>query len=106
MEAAENTMRICQDNDVLREYLESRKKEVITIMMVLFKQEYATEKYGDEREKKGKKIGRIEGAMENTVKMCRRFGATIEEAINMLAKDFGLTAENAAQYVRNVWEKS
>ena len=130
MEAAENTMRICQDNDVLREYLESRKKEVITIMMVLFDQEYATEKYGDEREKKGKKIGekegekrgrkigeiegekkgkkigRIEGAMENTVRMCRRFGATIEEAINMLAKDFGLTAENAAQYVNKLWNVS
>ena len=87
-------------------------------MILLFKQEYATEKYGDEREKKGKKIGeiegekkgkkigRIEGAMENTVRMCRRFGATIEEAINMLAKDFGLTAENAAQYVNKLWNVS
>ena len=58
-----------------------------------------------EGEKKGKKIGRIEGAMENTVKMCRRFGATIEEAINMLAEDFGLTPEKAAQYVNNLWKR-
>ena len=117
-EAAENTIKICQNNEVLREYLETLKKEVITIMMMLFDQAHATETYGKEREKigekrgekrgekKGKKIGKIEGAMENTVKMCRRFGATLDEAINMLAQDFGLTAENASQYVRRIWEKS
>ncbi len=110
MEAAENTIRICQNDNVLKEYLESLKKEVITIMIMLFKQDYVTEKYAQEREKegekRGKKKGKIEGAMENTVKMCRRFGATLDEAINMLAQDFGLTAENAAQYVRKLWKKS
>ncbi|MBR4197049.1 MAG: hypothetical protein IKQ95_10150 [Synergistaceae bacterium] len=109
-EAAENTIRICQNDNVLKEYLESLEKEVITIMIMLFKQDYVTEKYAQEREKegekRGKKKGKIEGAMENTVKMCRRFGATLDEAINMLAQDFGLTAENAAQYVRKLWEKS
>ena len=91
------------------------------MIMKALTQEYAIEMYGKECEErgekrgikrgikrsemKGKKIGRIEGAMENTVKMCRRFGATIEEAINMLAQDFGLTAENAAQYVNNLWKR-
>ncbi len=102
-EAAENTVRICQNNDVLREYLESLTKEVITVMMLLFEQERITETYGKEREEIGEKRGKIEGAMENTVRMCRRFGATIEEAINMLAQDFGLTAEKAAQYVKKLW---
>ncbi len=80
--------------------------------MLLFDQDYVTETYGKEcekegekrGEKKGKKKGKIEGAMENTVKMCRRFGATLDEAINMLAQDFGLTAENAAQYVKKLWK--
>ncbi len=71
-------------------------------MMLLFEQERITETYGKEREEKG----RIEGAMENTVRMCQRFGTTIEEAINMLAQDFGLTTENASQYVKRIWEKS
>ena len=111
-EAAENTIRICQNDNVLKEYLDSLKKEVITIMMLLFDQDYVTEMYGKDREregekrgeKKGKKKGKIEGAMENTVKMCRRFGATLDEAVNMLAQDFGLTAENAAQYVKKLWK--
>ena len=104
MEAANNTIRICQNNEILREYLESRKKEVITTMMLLFDQDYATEMYGNEREQEGEKKGKIEGAMANTVKMCRRFGKTLNEAINMVAEDFGLTAENAAQYVNKLWK--
>ena len=68
--------------------------------MLLFDQDYVTDMYGREREKEGEK----KGAMENTVKMCRRFSATLDEAINMLAQDFGLTAENAAQYVNKLWK--
>ena len=84
----------------MRSYLESNGNEVVDIIMNMFTQEYVTEMYGKEREK----IGKIEGAMENTVKMCRRFGATLDEAINMLVQDFGLTSENAAQYVNKLWK--
>ena len=101
-EAAENTIRICQDSDVLKEYLNGRKKEVITTMMLLFDQDYATEMYGKEREMEG----RQEGAIEATVKMCKRFGATVGEAINMLVGDFGLSAEDASQYVNKLWRTS
>mgnify|MGYP003258544276 CR=1 FL=1 len=46
------TIRICKDQNVLKEYLQSREKEVMSIMMTLFDQEYAVERYGDEREMK------------------------------------------------------
>lgn len=39
MEAVTETIRICKDRDILREFLESREKEVISIMMVLFDDE-------------------------------------------------------------------
>lgn len=42
------TIRICKDRNVLREYLEDREKEVIDIMMTLFDQEHALELYGNE----------------------------------------------------------
>ena len=35
-EAVTQTIRICRDRDVLREFLETREKEVISIMMALF----------------------------------------------------------------------
>ena len=39
------TIRICKDRNVLKEYLESREKEVIDIMMVLYDEEKAMRTY-------------------------------------------------------------
>ena len=41
------TIRICKDRNVLKEYLESREKEVVDIMMVLYDQEEAIQMYGE-----------------------------------------------------------
>ncbi len=41
------TIRICKDRNVLKEYLESREKEVMDIMMVLYDQEEAIQMYGE-----------------------------------------------------------
>lgn len=41
------TIHICKDRNVLREYLESREKEVVDIMMVLYDQEEAIQMYGE-----------------------------------------------------------
>ena len=67
-EAVLETIRICKDRKILKEYLESREKEVIDIMMTLFDQEYAVERYGDERELKGKAEGLAEGEAKGTMK--------------------------------------
>ena len=49
-EAVEETIRICRDRNILREYLSERKKEVLTIMKFLFDQEEVMEMYvRDER---------------------------------------------------------
>ena len=47
------TIHICKDQDVLAEYLHDREKEVVDIMMTLFEQEYAVERYGDEKRAEG-----------------------------------------------------
>ena len=67
-EAVLETIRICKNRKILKEYLESREKEVIDIMMTLFDQEYAVERYGDERELKGKAEGKAEGLAEGEAK--------------------------------------
>lgn len=58
------TIRICRDRDVLTEYLHGREKEVIDIMMTLFEQEYAVERYGDEREATGEMKAKRETALK------------------------------------------
>lgn len=64
--AITETIRICRDRNILREYLEQREKEVVTIMMSLFDEEQIiksfikSEKHDEAREtskrliKKGK----------------------------------------------------
>ncbi len=42
-EAVRETIRICKDRNVLREYLQSREKEVVTMMMSLFDEEQIME---------------------------------------------------------------
>ena len=44
--------------------MESREKEVVDIMMALFDQEYAVERYGDEKKAEGKAEGLAEGKVE------------------------------------------
>ena len=44
-EAVTETIRICKSRNVLKEYLESREKEVVTIMMSLFDEEQMVKSY-------------------------------------------------------------
>lgn len=63
------TIRICKDKDVLKEYLENREKEVISIMMALFEQEYAVERYGDEKKAEGVAQGEMKKAKETALEL-------------------------------------
>lgn len=66
--AVEETIRICQKENVLKDYLEQRKQEVVTIMMTLFSQEEAMSAYmsayGEDCRQEGREEGREEGRKE------------------------------------------
>ena len=52
--AVEETIRICQSEDVLKEYLERQREEVLDIMEALFDRETTIRNYGASRERKGR----------------------------------------------------
>ncbi len=79
-EAVLETIRICKDRDVLKEYLSGREKEVVNIMMGLFDQEKAVEQFGNEKKEEGRVEGRKEGRAEGKLE------GKIEAAINMKAE--------------------
>jgi len=62
--AAAEAIRICKDRGVLKEYLEEREKEVISIMIMLFSQEYATQQYGLAQKEEGREEGQQMGEDE------------------------------------------
>ena len=94
--AVEETIRICKSEGVLKEYLESREKEVIDIMITLFGQEYAVEAYAEDKARTRE--------YKNTVEMCQEFGTTIEEAIQKLISKFGISRNDSAEYVKEYWK--
>ena len=68
-EAVLSTIRICQDRNVLKEYLSGREKEVINIMMGLFDQEKAVEQFGNEKKEEGREEGKLESKKEAAINM-------------------------------------
>lgn len=68
-EAVLETIRICKDQDVLKEYLAEREKEVIHMMMALFDQQRAVEQFGYEKKEEGKIEGKIEGKRETALSL-------------------------------------
>ena len=69
------TIEYCKGNDILKEFLETKEREVMEVMMGLFTQEQATnmilkERY-NEGKLEGKLEGRLEGIQENTVSIAK-----------------------------------
>jgi hypothetical protein len=116
--AIKETIRICKDKDVLKEYLSEREKEVVSIMMELFDDDYIMDAFlkseRNEAEQKGiqKGIqkGRQEGIQEGiqkgiaaTIEMCREFGISFIDTVKKIADKFGLTEEGSRAEVEKYW---
>ena len=84
-QAAEETVRICKDRGILKEYLEAHEKEVINSMIMLFEQEEAVKRYGNRMRSEGRDEGKIAAYAE----MVADGTLTIEQA----AKKLGMTVD-------------
>ncbi len=66
--AVKNTIKICRDKNLLKEYLENRAAEVEHIMLTLFDQEEVMDiylyNYGEEKKAEGETIGEARGRRE------------------------------------------
>ena len=91
--AVEETIRICRDENILKEYLTSREKEVVEIMNLLFDQEYAMERRMMSRE--------IAAAVE-TYQDC---GISKKDTVNRIAKKYNLDESDAEWYVDASWKE-
>ena len=83
-QAVEQTIHICQDENVLRKYLEERKKEVKDIMMTLFQQEEVTERYGYECREQGREEGANFATLQNLRAIIQKLHISPEEAMDTL----------------------
>ena len=94
-EAVQETIRLCKDQNVLKEYLESREKEVVHIMMSLFDQAKAMEQYGYEQRTEGFEEGKEKGIEQGVLK-----GSLETQKTNVLnMKNKGLPIDIIADFL-------
>ena len=95
--AVQETIRICKDNNVLKEYLESRESEVVDIMMQL---------YDKEEIMRVREIGIArDSAIRATVEICQEFGMTFIDTVEKIASKFTLSQEAAEEEVKEYWNE-
>lgn len=73
------TIRICKDRNVLKEYLESKEQEVVDIMMTLFDDEQILKAYAKDIEENTAKETAKKTARETAVRMIKKGKMSLEE---------------------------
>ena len=118
-EAVRETIRICKNKNVLKEYLESREKEVIDMMVTLFDEEKIMKAHDKTILEQGIQQGISQGisqgiqqgisqgislgVVDGIVKMCKRYKGTIQEAIEQVMEELNYDKETATEAVKKYW---
>ena len=92
--AVNETIRICKDKNVLKEYLQ--REEIPNIMFGIFDKEYQLNLMLEEERQEGWKEGRIMQAIK-MYRILAQYNDT--QILNAICNDFNLSAEDAQKYI-------
>ena len=70
-EAVLETIRICRDRNILREYLRVREQEVVNIMMTIFDEEYILKTYIEQEKREAAEKAAVKAAKQATQKVLK-----------------------------------
>lgn len=101
--AVRETIRICRDRNVLREYLEKREKEVVNMMMTLFEEEQIMKAYTKSMIEEGREEGRKEGKAEGIcilIEALKGLGQSRVFILSKLLSEYGLSEVEASKYLQ------
>ena len=90
------TIRICKDENILKEYLESRESEVVDIMMQLYHQEEIM-RIHDIR------VAR-DASIQTAIETYQEFGLPFADAVDKIAKKFSMSHKRAEEEVKEYWQ--
>ena len=100
--AVEETIRICKDKDILKEYLSSREKEVIDIMMTLFDEETIRKNHEASIIRKTQQEEQEKG-IKAVVETCKRIGGSVTDAIEIIMANYGYDRDTSDECVKRYW---
>jgi hypothetical protein len=93
-ETVKETIRICKDRNVLREYLESKEKEVVTIMMSLFDEEQIMDVFLKDRDRETQMKATKKADMETAKRLIQKGKMTLDDISDCVP---GLSMEELEQ---------
>ena len=113
--AIEETIRICKERNVLREYLENRESEVVTMMMTLFDEEQIIKNHDAAIRREEREKARIEKekateqanekAILSLVGICKKMKGSIIDVIEIVMTDYGYSKMEATEMVQKYWDE-
>ena len=96
-DAVLETIRICKDSNVLKEYLEKRESEVVDIMMQLYDQEEVMRVHILSE--------RRDSAIRATVEAFQEVGLSFVDVVEKIAAKFSFSKERAEEEVKEYWNE-
>ena len=106
--AIEETIRICKERNVLREYLESHESEVVTMMMTLFDEEQIIKNHDAAIRREATETATAkanEQAIANIVAIYRQIDGSIDTAIQNVMQMYGYSEKDATKIVQKYWNE-
>ena len=110
--AVKETIRICERENILKEYLEQKGEEVSRMLEDLFDQETIDEEYRKALRREAREEGREEGRKEGGnivikryLNACKKNNVSLEEQISILVRDFEFSEEEARDIVTELNKK-
>ena len=99
--AIEETIRICKERNVLKEYLESREGEVVTMMSTLFDYETIMKNHDATIRREER-----ETAIASIVRVYKKMDGSMPDAIESVVSDYGYSEEDATAIVQKYWNET
>ena len=106
--AIEETIHICKERNVLREYLESHESEVVTMMMTLFDEEQIIKNHDAAIRREATETATAkanEQAIANIVAIYRQIDGSIDTAIQNVMQMYGYSEKDATKIVQKYWDE-
>lgn len=102
--AVEETIRICKDADVLKEYLEQREQEVVTMMTSLFDEEQLMKNHDASIRREATEKAN-EKAIASIVRVYKKMDGSMLDAVESVVSDYDYSEEEATAIVQKYWDE-
>jgi len=103
-QAVIETVRRCKDQNVLREYLEGRGSEVISIMMKLFDDEEVLDMYVKSQRREAAEEAAEKAAIKTAIEIWQDFGLPKQDIAEKIKVKFHLSQMNVQEILEKYWQ--